>query len=441
MFVGAINQYVRQFLGNVGETFKDRVVVVGCSGNFSLETIVSATSTPRALHSNDVSLYSCLLGSWLAGAPMPVTLRDAAYSWVAPYLDTPERTMACVLVLLDMLPYRQQTNAHQVRMWGNYLEAFPQLLTATLAKLQTVTTRITSFYAGDVLTHFERFADDDALFCCFPPTYSGGYERLYKPLDTLFTWPAPTYPRLDEARRSQLWEWLRARAYLWYDDRLLPEEQPVLQQQQRRMRTVYLYSNVVRRTAVLSAKRPPPLPDWPLASLATVLTPEVPCTLRQVTTAHLARYKDLYLSKAIAHDEARWSFVVEVGGVVVGCLEFRRDKYRADTGLVYLNADFPVAPTRYVRLSKLILMLAVCGETKQRLERAGQRRVHRVTTTAWTDRPVSMKYRGVLRLEGRGYTPDHRAFLTYSGPFTAHSFQEVYTRWLMTHGLRVSLPS
>jgi hypothetical protein len=441
MFVGAINQHVRQFLGNVAATFRDRTVVIGCSGNFSMETIVAATSTPLALHSNDVSLYSCLLGQWLAGTPMLVTLRDPAYSWLQPYLDTPERTVACVLVLLDMLPYRKQTNPHQVRMWTNYLEAFAPLVTATLAKLQTVTVRLTSFFAGDVLTHFERFADTDAIYCCFPPTYSGGYERLYKPLDTLFSWPAPTYPKLDDARRQQLFDWLRARAYLWYDDRLLPGEQPVLQQRQRRMRTVYLYSNVVRRRAVLSSKRPPPLPDWPLASMETLLTPELPCTLRQVTTAQLARYKDLYLSKAIAHDEARWAFVVEVGAVLVGFCEFRRDKYRADAGVVYLNADFPVAPTRYRRLSKLVLMLAVCGETKQRLERAGQRRVLSVQTTAFTPRPVSMKYRGVLRLAGRGHTPDHQAFLTYSGLFTSHSWQETYTRWLTTHGVTRLWPS
>ncbi len=57
MFVGALNETVRRFLAHHGKVFDGRVVVVGCSGNFTSEAVIAASAEPAAMHSYDISLY------------------------------------------------------------------------------------------------------------------------------------------------------------------------------------------------------------------------------------------------------------------------------------------------------------------------------------------------------------------------------------------------
>ena len=237
---------------------------------------------------------------------------------------------------------------------------------------------------------------------------------------------------LDDARRKVLLDWMRVRDYLWYDDRLLLDEAPVMQQRRGRMRTVYLYSNVVRRTTLLADEVRKTLPRWPLISHETRLTAQAPVALRKIKTTELAVFKDAYLGKNILHGQGHWAFAVVVDSGIVGFIEFSRGKF--DTRELYLNADFPIAHTAYPRLSKLIVMLACAGETRQLMERITERRVSRFVTTAFTDKPVSMKYRGALDLVKRGTTSDGQAFLNYAGTFTTQTWQETLCTWLIKHG-------
>ena len=56
-----------------------------------------------------------------------------------------------------------------------------------------------------------------------------------------------------------------------------------------------------------------------------------------------------------------------VDGVAVGFLEFNKSKYQVNE--IYINSDFVVSNTRYKHLSKLVVMMAICGETKKMLEK------------------------------------------------------------------------
>lgn len=435
MFIGAINSTLRQFLANNHSVFADRRVVVGCSGNFTSEATLTQFSNPLEIHSNDVSLYSCMLGSWLSGQPFEFEIADADYGWLAECTDTLPRAIASVMILLEMLKYEKQNNEHRVRMWGLYRESFPQLVAETTAKLLEARIRVTSFYAGDVLDHFRRFADDeDTIFCCYAPTYTGGYERMYKRLGEIIRWDEPEYPMLDDERRSQLLAWMAERNYLWYDDRLLDGHEPVLKQNRGLQRTVYLYSNVIPRPALFAEYPEGELPELPLAPSGFEMTDESVLTLKRIKTSDMSRFKDVYLSKKIAHAAGTWAFAVLVDGWVVGFFEYAMPKSYASPDALYLMSDFPVSGTRYERLSKLIVMTAISGETCQMMERIREYRVRQMGTTAFTDRPVSMKYRGVLNLAKRGETDDGRKYLNYEQVFNDQTWQEVLQTWWTKHG-------
>ena len=56
MFIGSINSKVRDLLFDNREIFRGRQVCVGCSGNFTIEQILSGVDC--RVHSNDISLYT-----------------------------------------------------------------------------------------------------------------------------------------------------------------------------------------------------------------------------------------------------------------------------------------------------------------------------------------------------------------------------------------------
>jgi hypothetical protein len=64
---------------------------------------------------------------------------------------------------------------------------------------------------------------------------------------------------------------------------------------------------------------------------------------------------------------------------------------------IYMLSDFPVAPTDYKRLSKLVLYAALSQESQAIAEQVAGKRIRSVVTTAFSKGEVSMKYRGLFR--------------------------------------------
>ena len=59
-FTGAINAEVRKWLGNIAPALSGSFIVVGCSGNFTVEQILCRNGNPGYIRGNDVSLYKLL---------------------------------------------------------------------------------------------------------------------------------------------------------------------------------------------------------------------------------------------------------------------------------------------------------------------------------------------------------------------------------------------
>ena len=117
-------------------------------------------------------------------------------------------------------------------------------------------------------------------------------------------------------------------------------------------------------------------------------------------------------------------------GSIAACIH----KPGTPIGHVDLLADFCVPGTRYARLSKLIVMLACCGQSRRLVERMDELHVYHVDTRVFTDRPVSMKYRGVMRLDRRGVNAVGQKSLVYTQEFDDSTWKETYLRWLTKHG-------
>jgi hypothetical protein len=87
-----------------------------------------------------------------------------------------------------------------------------------------------------------------------------------------------------------------------------------------------------------------------------------------------------------------------------------------------LLSDFALAPRS--RVSKLIAMLATCAAVIERLQVILVQRIDTVVTTAFTDKPVSMKYRGIFEIIGR--SPGK---INYASKVRRESPNGIYAEW------------
>ena len=57
-FIGSINDKLRKFFSTHAGLLEGRDIYIGCSGNFTVEQIISRRCENVTIHSNDISLYA-----------------------------------------------------------------------------------------------------------------------------------------------------------------------------------------------------------------------------------------------------------------------------------------------------------------------------------------------------------------------------------------------
>jgi hypothetical protein len=400
-FIGSINAEIRKWLGNNGPAFDGREVWVGCSGAFTVEQILSRYAPKARLRGNDVSLYSSALGAYLAGQEFCLELREVKFAWLEPYLADVEAKAATVMVLFEVLKYEKANNLFKQRHWTHYLNNFQGFHQATVARLRErkQEVRLEAYTSRDIYDLLDE-APKDAVAIAFLPTYAGGYERMFKRLEEIFDWDRPDYGLIDEDRKKRILTRMTERDYLYLDDREWKGLPLVAAVRKARMKPVYIYSNIAAlRKGVLKQQRHAEFVPFPRLSDEDVIRPDSQLTLTPTTNRVVNYYRDVYLSKGVGVPaDGEVPLAAAVDGKVFGFLIYSRMQGGGD---VYLLADFVVNSERYRRLAKLLLLMTQTREVRRLLEEKFLLELPKCRTMVFTDKPVSMKYRGLYQLARR----------------------------------------
>jgi hypothetical protein len=423
MFVGAINADLRSVLAGLAPAWQGRPIYVGCSGNATIERILASLGVGE-LHGNDVSLYSCALGHYLAGQPFHVTVRDNRYAWLGPWLEPGIPTVATLLLCTTAFQFADRDTPYHRRMWDAYTGRWAQLHAETCEKVKAATegVRLRSFYAGDVVD-FLTNAPEESVVISSPPTYRGGYERLYRQLDAVFDWPKPDYQLFTEERFEALIDVIRTkRVWVVSRDQPIPTLdgfQVARVQTGMRSKPVYVYSNQPGATLTVPRQKLEAVPYPRVTDRA-----EPPLALIDLTQGQLNTLRSEYLNPRIAPAAATVRFAVLAHGRLAGAMAFTLySRYGNDWCDAYLMTDFAVS-SAVPKLSKLVLAATLTKEVQTVLEQAACGRVQTIGTTAFTDKPVSMKYRGVYSLHSR-----KEGQLNYVGTAGKWTLEEAYQWW------------
>lgn len=402
MFTGAINQDVRAILAETGRYWIDREVYVGCSGNFTVERVLANIGVKR-LHSNDVSLYSCALGKYLVGEKLEVRVMDEKLKWLEEYLEPGIPTIATLALCTQLLSFTDRDEPYFKRMFNAYVRKWDELHAKTMDRIQQCLdgVEIEEFYAGDVIDFLSN-APDDAVVVTFPPTYKGGYERLYKKFDEVFDWEKPQYEIFDDERFNLLMELVTDRDdWMTLRDKEQPDWEEYLKgvvQTSLRSKPVYVYAKTAKSRIAMTRPKTEPLLIQRLGENEDI-KPQL--TVIRISQPQMNLLRSEYLSKTIIPASASINLGVLANGKLIGAIAFNPASYSNSVGEVYLLSDFCIRPTKYKRLSKLILAATLSMEVKQILEQTFNRQVKKIYTTAFTEKAVSMKYRGLYEIENR----------------------------------------
>ena len=421
MFTGAVPRAVVEQILRTVDFGAWGDVYVCCSGSFRVDRAIKERDPSARIHSNDVSLLSCGLGALATGRTFPLTFRgrlDFVEAEVGSFADR----VAAVLVALEMAQYKAD-NAHAVAHFRHYRENFGRYLESAVAKLATFLDglEIESFAPGDFRDHAGRASLAGGGIAAFPPTYKEGYERLYRFVDDNVDWAVPAYDVWDpddlDGWIAEL-EGLGVR-YCVIADKVLPGRAPATVYRNMTNKPVYTYAGNAASSVRRHGHRSEPFRYTPVNVHA--LGPAAEVKIVPATAQHMNFLKDRYLAKGIVHVAGMMNYLVYLDGRLAGGFILTRDK-GGGPDRVYMLSDFAIARGR--KLSKLIAMLATCRAVIREIERKLIVRVEGIYTTAFTDRPVSMKYRGIFEFVGR-----KPGAINYVSAVREHAPNDIYREW------------
>ncbi|WP_093701246.1 hypothetical protein [Streptomyces sp. MnatMP-M27] len=415
-------------------------VYVPCCGNFTIER--SLAGMGFALHSSDVSIYTTAIGRWLTRQPVGVRLRDESaerLGWLSDHLDDGVGTVATLMLGTRFLASVGREGLWHERVVRSYREQWEVKHAETVQRLSGSDVELASYEVEDVRSWLQK-VPRDAPVCSFPPFYGGGYEKLYEPLNEHFFWDAPEYEALSDADVVDVLGAITDRPYwLTASNHDVPDLHPYLRgviKATPRAAPFYVYASEAP-TRIVSPRQPVEPVKAPRLRRGDELVG--PIKLAMLKPGQFNALRSRYLNPRIAPGAANLAVAVKDGaGRILGVFALAPSSYTPDEA--YLLSDFAVAPTDYPRLSKLIVLAATSTEAQLLCQRAFSRRIRAVSTTAFSNNPVSMKYRGLLRLTKRGPSNEDgwKFQLQYQGAMGEHSLAEALEKWAKRWGARTT---
>lgn len=414
MFSGAIPQHMQAVLYEVVEDWNVTDIYVGCSGAFTVERVLAPMGRFR-IHSNDVTLYTAMLGWYFSGEDVMSRIalhpdREDQWAWLRPYMTTPEDLIATVMLTSTIAEALTpdgtfKRNAYYDRLVTGYRHQWQTLHAKTVAKLTGSEFKIASYHNGDVVDWLSNIPAD-AGFIAYPPFQKVGaaqkYEKQAQRLETVFTWDKPEFPLLSDERIDQFfhdmtdrdwWAFGANHLYTEYDKYLRGFSQLT-----NRGTTFYMYASHGPRRVITPSQNISHVAEKRLMPGDEVGDT---MTLHPLHYTQFQALRSQYMNIGIRPGAASLAVAVKVDDRLVGVFAWSvAPTQRAAVGApdtIYQLSDFPVAPHDYPRLSKLILYAATSTEAKLLAERLAGRRIRYALTTAYSYNRESMKYRGVFK--------------------------------------------
>jgi len=453
MFRGSIPADMRDMLSTLVMASNEKEYHIGCSGNFTVERTLIGINENLKLHSNDVNLYSVMIGRYFSGQDLEISLNpdfEEHYGFMEKFMTERVDQLACVMIGSNLtLGVGKESNPYYRRVLENYKKQFEKIHKRTVENISKTKFKLDSFFAGDVVDWMDTIPKNSNIIM-YPPFFANDYTMQFKGLTKIFLWSEPEFVEMTEERKEKLIEKITEKRNWVLGLHIIRENLTDYligrTQTTNRATPIYLYSNYTSRKMIT-------MPHQKMTELAIPrlgMNEDIGQKLKVVDLEYdvFCSMRSMYMNANIKPGSPALAFGVMVDDKLVGCFAVSQSKFHGMRGIIqpflYLLSDFPVSPTKYQRLSKLILYAVLSKEMKLIFEKLTRKRVRGIITTAFSDNPVSMKYRGIFRLLKRekleeakncksGYI-GKKFMLNYGQEVGNFTLDEGFKIWLKKHG-------
>ena len=432
MFVGTTPQEVRLLLQELLKNEKDEVFV-GCSGNFSSDKIISRMGLK--VYSNDVCLYSKLISDILLCRDTDVEVVNKELAEVfSGWPDSRYKKLIQVMFAIKVSGFHDRKNDYQKMMFASYVDQAGDYYQRTIEKFEKNNAfgfELQDFYYGDFVDHLRNAGEQDAIGVAFPPTYKGGYEKIFSYVESSFEYERAKYNVFDPKEGVIIFKDLldHGRNIIYSD-----KDHPELEQYKTAKvilgsgrNTVYIYSSIKKPHQYYIEKG-----KGQKASKVNVVppdfefSPEMEITVQDVPVSDINYFKAFYMANKVNYTTGGdFGLIFFANGKAFGFASF--SKRLSNEDYLFVQSDF-VVNSHTPKLSKLLIMLTKSREVRRHIARLTKHYYHGLRTTVYTDKPVSMKYRGVYELERRD-----KGKIMYKADFIDETLNETYKLWIKKH--------
>lgn len=428
MFIGSLpKKVIQQAISHI-DLNNWRGVHVCCSGSFKIEQAIRSVNTTIPIHSNDVSLISSIVGYAKTGYEIVFNFKNDL-DYLNKYLSTDAETqLALIAYAMQLGKYKSDNQYCNARR--DFLEREIEAIIQSnkeRAKKYLEQISISSFFCGDFIQHIEAAKDSGSGVMVFAPTYKGGYERLYKVINDNVDWASePSYEIYDPKQTHDIIERLydENRNFIFFVDQQYDDIKPTMVYEGSN-KPIFAYTNSRKSSIRRDSNR---ARAFKYTAIDTNLIGEKSKVTAVVATSETMNFlKDIYLAKGIKHKNGMFNVLFYVDGMLAGGAIYSLPQFGDKLRQIYILSDFSLSRRR--KLSKLIAMLATSKQIIDYINKKYFINIERVLTTAFTKKPVSMKYRGIFRLDAK-----KDGFLNYSSEVRDKTLDEIYGEWFKKYG-------
>lgn len=431
-FIGSIPKEARILIQDkLREVPRDKGVYVLCSGNFTLDKI--ANKMGFKVHGNDVSLYSKLIADYVLGNVTKWTIKDKQLEKIYKSWEGDEQLNKLIFAMfvLSLSEFKDLKNSYQIENYQTIIDGAKEYHEKTYGYLTTsdaLNFEMVDYYHGDLVERAKEVGDDD-LMVVFAPTYTGGYEKMFKFLEDVIDYERASYEMFDSKAAGTLYkQWLEEKNCLIYSDVIWEglEQYIVSKIKYNNKRDVYLYSNIDKDGKHLFEVRDKLL-DSPMFDIAKEdfeFTDDTIIEVYKRPVGDANYYKQSYMSAKVDYSMGGdFSIVFVADKKVFGFATF--SKFLSNLEYVFVQSDF-VVPIDFPRVSKLLIMLLKGKDCHDIVNNEYKNYYEMLRTSVFTRKPVSMKYRGAWKKEESG----EEGKLIYQAEFDDRSLTVIYKEWL-----------
>lgn len=442
MFFGSTPKVIGNYFHDEIKRIQPKRVFSPFAGAFAIEQIVSLASPNTKLLSTDVTLFSAAIGFYLSDKETTITLTDEALELV-PFLRdkySTEDIAAAVLIFSDLAPHivKAEKTEYYRKLVKNIIANFETNFEKAKQKLQKIKANIKNldFYAMDAVELLSQVEKGDVVYFD-PPYFQGDYEKMFKYLPKYFNYKEPSYTCID---RDMIQQYLTDfhkngitayyRCFNTNDE--LPEGYKLSMAYQHKYHAYHcIYTNAdsdmfIKRFEALKER----VPKYKIAGEDFIISNKSKIEFVKIGNDIANHYRMLWVKKA-EMKQPNYSFLVLADEQVIGVICINSGlAYGIDKAMIISDPASPM--TRYKRLSKLILNLLLTREFLYLVNELTLWPHTGFTTIAYTNNPVSMKYRSLFELIKREDLKEgnYQYKLTYHSKKQFDSIQIALEDWV-----------